>query len=573
MRTNGFQRPLHVLQVCSWIFIAAFAGVYYGLFSRVLPHELSAPADAIYTVLLVSTVLSAAYCTWVDPSDPHVAVALGKPGAHTQHDGDEAFFCCLCQTNVNRKSKHCRICDKCVDVFDHHCKWLNNCVGARNYRVFLLLMFSSFFLVVLQIIVGVGVIAYFATDRPASDARVDARLTLGAVAHISVVVAFEALALPVVFLLGQLLYFHIYLVLHNQTTYEFIVAQREEEAPAQQQQQQQEEVAEGQGDAAAADGQRPPGADEGAAHEAPATRRELASEVRVDRCFLRKRTREVRPHTGESVARRSAASSSGRHGRAKHGFLASCMAYILGTKKRRRAARPSGPSSSSGGGGPQAAGRHSGFDIPQSPQATPADSRFEEEAVAGSSTEREEVSEDIDERDDPSVQGGALGSCLAMSGPALVDDAAICSSTDYVAESAAGGPQPMIALQVRDPPASRAGPHRDEDHKQHGSRPDARGVRPLDLASRVDVVPTPPAPPSNRRPSHLAPLGPLPPIRGVEGAGNARDILSRPVLPPLTVPASVHNSRAASPPHGPLGPPPRPSSQSSLPLPDRVFTE
>ncbi|KAK8534597.1 hypothetical protein V6N13_080936 [Hibiscus sabdariffa] len=33
---------------------------------------------------------------------------------------------CLCEVEVFRYSKHCRVCDKC---FDHHCRWLNNCIG------------------------------------------------------------------------------------------------------------------------------------------------------------------------------------------------------------------------------------------------------------------------------------------------------------------------------------------------------------------------------------------------------------------------------------------------------------
>jgi len=52
--------------------------------------------------------------------------------------------CWLCDTLVDRRSKHCGDCNKCVDVFDHHCYWLNTCVGRKNYAYFLCLVVSVF---------------------------------------------------------------------------------------------------------------------------------------------------------------------------------------------------------------------------------------------------------------------------------------------------------------------------------------------------------------------------------------------------------------------------------------------
>ncbi|XP_071696918.1 uncharacterized protein [Rutidosis leptorrhynchoides] len=44
-----------------------------------------------------------------------------------------AFVWHLCEVEVYKYNKHCRVCDKCVNRFGHHCRWLNNCLGKKNY--------------------------------------------------------------------------------------------------------------------------------------------------------------------------------------------------------------------------------------------------------------------------------------------------------------------------------------------------------------------------------------------------------------------------------------------------------
>jgi len=41
------------------------------------------------------------------------------------------------------RSKHCKVVDRCVEKYDHFCPWVNNAIGARNYRYFLLFVFST----------------------------------------------------------------------------------------------------------------------------------------------------------------------------------------------------------------------------------------------------------------------------------------------------------------------------------------------------------------------------------------------------------------------------------------------
>jgi palmitoyltransferase ZDHHC4 len=62
--------------------------------------------------------------------------------------------CSSCGIPKIARSKHCRTCDVCVSKFDHHCIWLNNCVGERNYRYFLLYLFSN------SVLLMYGVVAH-----------------------------------------------------------------------------------------------------------------------------------------------------------------------------------------------------------------------------------------------------------------------------------------------------------------------------------------------------------------------------------------------------------------------------
>ncbi|XAR60177.1 Protein S-acyltransferase [Bertholletia excelsa] len=71
---------------------------------------------------------------------------------------DDISFCSLCDFEVKKHSKHCRTCNRCVEGFDHHCRWLNNCVGRKNYTTFILLMIS---LLLMLMVEGGSAIAIF----------------------------------------------------------------------------------------------------------------------------------------------------------------------------------------------------------------------------------------------------------------------------------------------------------------------------------------------------------------------------------------------------------------------------
>jgi len=54
----------------------------------------------------------------------------------------DSKWCDTCNIYRPLRSSHCSVCNNCVEKFDHHCPWIGNCVGKRNYRYFLMFIYS-----------------------------------------------------------------------------------------------------------------------------------------------------------------------------------------------------------------------------------------------------------------------------------------------------------------------------------------------------------------------------------------------------------------------------------------------
>ncbi|NWW69385.1 ZDHC1 palmitoyltransferase, partial [Ifrita kowaldi] len=160
----------------------------------------------------------------------------------------ENHHCHVCDVDVSAKSKHCGTCNKCVCGFDHHCKWLNNCVGERNYWLFLNSVLSAILGLGLLLLVAFYVFVEFFVDPTVlrSDQHFDALrnhmdrwfvflpaspVETRAPAILVTAGIFILLSLVTMILLVHLLTFHIYLLWHKLSTYEYILQQRPQQQP------------------------------------------------------------------------------------------------------------------------------------------------------------------------------------------------------------------------------------------------------------------------------------------------------------------------------------------------------
>eukprot|EP00070_Physeter_catodon_P026409 XP_028333303.1 probable palmitoyltransferase ZDHHC1 isoform X7 [Physeter catodon] len=212
-RRNGWSWPPHPLQIVAWLLYLFFAVIGFGVLVPLLPHHWVPAGYACMGAIFAGHLVVHLTAVSIDPADANVRdksyagplpIFNRSQHAHVIED----LHCNLCDVDVSARSKHCSACNKCVCGFDHHCKWLNNCVGERNYRLFLHSVASALLGVLLLVLVATYVFVEFFVNP----------MRLRTNRH------FEGLLSTA--LLGHLLCFHIYLMWHKLTTYEYIVQHR-----------------------------------------------------------------------------------------------------------------------------------------------------------------------------------------------------------------------------------------------------------------------------------------------------------------------------------------------------------
>lgn len=195
-------------------------------------------------------------------------------------EGDTMKQCWLCDTQVRQKSMHCKFCNKCVDEFDHHCMckfskiqcdgyfaiWsrdaseknlvktrvyysclqagiphsffyprhftgLNTCIGKRNYSYFYRTMLALFSMLSLHFILSLALIISSYNDNAATELRIqnwgsDSLQDPTRAIH-AILIFFLLFDVVSLFLVGQLIWFHVGLQKEGLSTYEYIVRDHE----------------------------------------------------------------------------------------------------------------------------------------------------------------------------------------------------------------------------------------------------------------------------------------------------------------------------------------------------------
>eukprot|EP01068_Selenidium_serpulae_P012988 Selendium_serpulae@DN5909_c0_g1_i1.p1 len=223
-RKNGFQRPFEKLQVISWLCLLVDIIGFYVLVFPTLIVILAIVFGVVVGVESTAVIVLGVVTTVSNPVDSLVhPLPPDRPVIPSFSLPPDTLFCQRCGI-VGMRTKHCKKCDKCIEVFDHHCDWLNNCIGGRNYWRFCWLILSVGTLSLTVIVVCCySVVAEAIGLHPDSPRLAPTR---NGIFHPTCVYAscgFLVL-MNFVFLVfdAQLVFFHIYLITHNQTSLEYI---------------------------------------------------------------------------------------------------------------------------------------------------------------------------------------------------------------------------------------------------------------------------------------------------------------------------------------------------------------
>uniref|UniRef100_A0A8C7HIJ5 Palmitoyltransferase n=1 Tax=Oncorhynchus kisutch TaxID=8019 RepID=A0A8C7HIJ5_ONCKI len=268
-RVNGWACPPHSFQLVGWTIYSYMAVVGFGIYIPLLPSPWSHMAYSLTGIAFIVHLVTHLAAVSIDPAEAGVRAKKSysnplpvfdkKKQPHVIHN----LHCYLCKINVDPKVKHCGVCNKCIEDFDHHCKWLNNCVGGQNYWYFFVTVLSATLgvLVLLMVVLFICIQHYmdpaslrtvFLSVGVMSNGTWLVFLSVGVMSNGTwlvflplapmetgsgslLVVAFLTVMLATgsLLLLVHLLGFHIYLLLNQMSTYDYIITRRRKQTSQQ----------------------------------------------------------------------------------------------------------------------------------------------------------------------------------------------------------------------------------------------------------------------------------------------------------------------------------------------------
>ncbi|KAK2959181.1 putative DHHC zinc finger protein [Blattamonas nauphoetae] len=227
-RTNGFMSPISTLQIFSWILLPVHLAISITFVYGGLPQVASMIAIITTTLCFIIGYVLMFIVTIVDPADPLLHERQEDVQISSDHAQNEPrHYCGMCSKVVLRSSKHCRKCNKCISGFDHHCAWVNNCIGERNYRQFFVLLVA----VVLQFAISFGMSIYCIVnvwplrlkDYFFIIIKFEPKIFFTFFSSVLIVLSGAGL-----FVIGDLLRFHIMLQFRSETTLQYYNRTRKE---------------------------------------------------------------------------------------------------------------------------------------------------------------------------------------------------------------------------------------------------------------------------------------------------------------------------------------------------------
>lgn len=135
MRKHGLSTWINKYQFLSWAVFVYNFGIFMFFLTPATWYLLPLAIIMLiaYISLTILIVIFGLISILVDPTDPRVSyeVSWRIKGIEPIEDPSYIYFCDVCESFVNQKTKHWGDWNRCWENFDHHCIWLNNCVGKK----------------------------------------------------------------------------------------------------------------------------------------------------------------------------------------------------------------------------------------------------------------------------------------------------------------------------------------------------------------------------------------------------------------------------------------------------------